>query len=169
MMTDTIHFKMSSLSQTEALAKELAPLLRGGDLLALEGDLGAGKSAFARALIRAYLDAPETEVPSPTFTIMQSYKVEDSLEKKADIWHLDLYRLSDPDELYELGLEDTRDNSVMVVEWPDRLDKTWREAALTLKFEILPAADEVEELPRAITVCVPPAWSDRLQTIKGNI
>lgn len=168
-MADTIQFIMPSLRDTEALANALSPLLRGGDLLALEGDLGAGKSAFARALIRAYLNAPDTEVPSPTFTIVQCYQMDDSHEPKADIWHADLYRLSDPDELHELGLEDARDDSVMIVEWPERLDKTWREQALTLKFEILPAADEIEELPRAITLCVPTVWVDRLRTIKGNI
>lgn len=156
------------MAQTEALAKVIAPLLKAGDLLALEGDLGAGKSAFARALIRFYLNAPETEVPSPTFTIVQSYQVDNRQADKADIWHADLYRLSDPDELYELGLDDARDESVMIVEWPDRLEKTWRETALTIKFEILPAADDIEDLPRAITLSGSPAWADRIRTIKAN-
>lgn len=164
-MADTIEFIMTSLCDTHALAEKISSLLQAGDLLALEGDLGVGKSAFARALIRAYRSDPKTEVPSPTFTIVQSYEA----AGKPDIWHADLYRLSDPEELYELGLEEVRDDSVVVVEWPDRLDKAWREEALTLKFEILPASDDVEELPRAITLCVPPAWADRLGSLKARV
>lgn len=163
-MINDIHFMMQSLEETEALAKKLSPLLRAGDIVALEGDLGAGKSAFARALVRAYLGDERAEVPSPTFTIVQSYEAAD----KPDIWHADLYRLSDPDELYELGLEDARADCVMLVEWPDRLDPAWREAALTLEFELLPAEDHIEEQPRAITIKAPLSWVDRLQTVKGN-
>lgn len=163
-MADTIEFKMTSLCDTQALAEEISSILQAGDTLALEGDLGAGKSAFARALIRAYRSDPTTEVPSPTFTIVQSYEA----HGKPDIWHADLYRLSDPEELYELGLEEVRDDCVVVVEWPDRLDKAWREEALTLKFEILPGADDMEELPRAITLCAPSAWADRLSTLKAK-
>ena len=163
-MTDTIDLTMPSLSDTQVLAEEIAALLKAGDILALEGELGAGKSAFARALIRAYRSDPKTEVPSPTFTIVQSYQA----CGKPDIWHADLYRLSDPEELYELGLEEVRDDSVLVVEWPDRLDKAWRDEALTFKFEILPETDDIEDLPRAITLIVPPTWADRLSTLRAN-
>lgn len=163
-MADTIELIMTNLCDTQALAEEISSLLQAGDTLALEGDLGAGKSAFARALIRAYRSDPQTEVPSPTFTIVQSYEA----SGKPDIWHADLYRLSDPEELYELGLEEVRDDSVVIVEWPDRLDKVWRDAALTLKFEILPDIDDMEELPRAITICAPPAWADRLSALRAK-
>ena len=168
-MMHNIRFIMSSLEETEALACQLSQLLKAGDILALEGDLGAGKSAFARALIRAYFSAPDMEVPSPTFTIVQSYEDADTASDKAAIWHADLYRLGDPDELYELGLEDALDDSVLLIEWPDRLDKALRDKALTLKFECLSAADDVEELPRAITLCMSPAWTERLHSIKANI
>src|SRR5210317_2389261 len=85
---------------TATLAARMAPLLAKGDTLLLEGDIGAGKSAFARALIRARLGRME-DVPSPTFTIVQTYEADDG-----DIWHCDLYRLTHPDEAFELGLED---------------------------------------------------------------
>jgi len=122
-------YPLSTLAATRALAQRLAPLLEAGDVLALHGGLGAGKTTFARALIGALRQA-ETEVPSPTFTLVQSY---DGLN--FPIYHFDLYRLDQPDEVFELGWEDTQ-MGLMLVEWPDKAGRhlpAWR---LDLYFEL---------------------------------
>lgn len=100
---------------TGRLAAALLPHLSTPDTIALEGDLGAGKTAFARALIRAALGA-DTEVPSPTFTLVQTYQA-----AFGEIWHFDLYRLARAEDAYELGIEDAFATAVCLVEWPDRL------------------------------------------------
>lgn len=100
---------------TTALGQRLAPVLRAGDVLLLSGDLGAGKSALARAIIQARLMTPE-DVPSPSYTLVQSYQAADT-----EIWHADLYRLGDPDECRELGLDMAFETALCLVEWPERL------------------------------------------------
>jgi len=101
---------------TQALGRALAVSLRPGDALCLTGPLGAGKSTLARALIRA-LTTPEEEVPSPTFTLVQFYET-----AGFPLAHFDLYRLSDPDEAYEIGLDEALDGGVALIEWPQRLE-----------------------------------------------
>lgn len=98
-----------------ALALRIAPLLRSGDVVTLRGDLGAGKTALARAIIRHLAGDPAEEVPSPTFTLVQTY---DHLSPP--VWHFDLYRLTDPGEVVELGWEEAR-AACALVEWPERL------------------------------------------------
>jgi tRNA threonylcarbamoyladenosine biosynthesis protein TsaE len=105
-------------SGTGNLAASLASLVRTGDVLCLFGDLGAGKTSFARAFIRA-LTTPDQEVPSPTFTLVQIYETGESLDSLT-IWHTDLYRLSHADEIEELGLEDAFEEAVVLIEWPER-------------------------------------------------
>ena len=100
---------------TEALAARLAVLLQPGDIVLLAGDLGAGKSFLARALIRAASGEPGLEVPSPTFTLVQSYDL-----PAGELWHFDLYRLAAPEEVLELGWDEAR-LGICLVEWPDRL------------------------------------------------
>lgn len=98
------------------LATHLLPLLRVGDVICLRGDLGAGKTALARHFIRAALGF-DVEVPSPTFTLVQTYDE----AKPVPIWHFDLYRIKQPDEIFELGWEDVRSRGLALVEWPERL------------------------------------------------
>ncbi len=100
---------------TAALGALIAGQLKTSDVVYLHGELGMGKSSLARGLIRA-LTNPTQDVPSPTFTLMQTYETADF-----EIAHLDLYRLKDPSEAYELGLDDIQPYSVLVIEWPDRL------------------------------------------------
>ncbi|MCF8496260.1 MAG: tRNA (adenosine(37)-N6)-threonylcarbamoyltransferase complex ATPase subunit type 1 TsaE [Alphaproteobacteria bacterium] len=106
----------NSEEDTARIAKALAPQLTGREIILLRGELGAGKSVFARALIRALCGDPALEVPSPTFTLVQIYEGE-----KGEIHHFDLYRLRDPEEIRELGWEETAGNALMLVEWPERL------------------------------------------------
>jgi tRNA threonylcarbamoyl adenosine modification protein YjeE len=114
-MRDGLTIDLSDLAATHVFAARLASVLRGGDVVALRGDLGAGKSELARATIRAFAGA-EIEVPSPTFTIMQDYPLHG-----LTIRHIDLYRIADPDELFELGLEEEPGGEeAWLVEWPDR-------------------------------------------------
>ncbi len=100
---------------TAALAARLAGLARVGDVLALWGDLGMGKTAFARAFIAARA-GEALVVPSPTFTLLQTYDL-----PNGPVWHFDLYRLASPDDVWELGLEQGLSEAVLLVEWPQRL------------------------------------------------
>ncbi len=100
---------------TAALAADLAPHLRPGDVIALNGPLGAGKTTLARLLITALAGRP-MEVPSPTFTLVQAYDV-----PAGTVWHFDLYRLGTPDEVLELDWDDAVADGIVLVEWPDRL------------------------------------------------
>ncbi len=114
---DALTLDMADLAATHEFAAKLAALIRGGDCVALRGPLGIGKSEVARALIQARAGAA-IEVPSPTFTIIQDYDVEG-----LTIRHIDLYRISDPDELLELGLEEMpHENEAWLVEWPERAE-----------------------------------------------
>ncbi len=105
-------------ADTAALGQRLADVARPGDVIALYGDLGAGKTTLARALIRR-LVGPETEAPSPTFTLVQTYQAG---SEGLTIWHFDLYRLNDPGEARELGLEEAVDG-LALIEWPERLGR----------------------------------------------
>lgn len=121
---------LPDLAATERLGRALAALLRPGDVVALYGDLGAGKTALARALIRA-LPGPEgaaaEEVPSPTFTLVQVYE-----RDPAPVWHVDLYRIENPEEIHELGISEALAEGITLVEWPQRLGDLLPAAALSL-------------------------------------
>lgn len=114
---------------TTAFGAAIAPVLIGGDCILLTGDIGAGKTAFARAVIQTRLGRQE-DVPSPTFTIVQTYET-----KTVDIWHCDLYRLTSPDEAFELGLDDAFETAICLIEWPDRLGDTAPKNAVHMMFE----------------------------------
>ncbi len=118
---------------TRRLMTDIAGLLMPGDLITLSGDLGAGKTTFARALIRHLAGDEGIEVPSPTFTLMQSYEL-----PAFTLVHADLYRLSSPAELAELGLEDLSSDTVELVEWPDRADGLLPPDRLDIAFTLSP-------------------------------
>ncbi|MFN9834353.1 MAG: tRNA (adenosine(37)-N6)-threonylcarbamoyltransferase complex ATPase subunit type 1 TsaE [Phenylobacterium sp.] len=103
-------------ADTEALGRRLAPLLQASEALCLSGGLGVGKSCLARALIRA-LTTPDEEAPSPTFTLVQTYA-----GPEFEIAHFDLYRLEDPEEAWEIGLEEALEQGAALIEWPERLE-----------------------------------------------
>ena len=106
---------LPSPEATATLAARIGAMLAPGDVLLLSGGIGAGKTHFARALIQSMQDDPE-DVPSPTFTLVQVYDT-----PKGELWHSDLYRLSHPDEVIELGLDEAFATAICLVEWPDRL------------------------------------------------
>ncbi|MCO5081879.1 MAG: tRNA (adenosine(37)-N6)-threonylcarbamoyltransferase complex ATPase subunit type 1 TsaE [Rhizobiaceae bacterium] len=105
---------LASEAATAQLGEDLAQALKAGDVVALHGDLGAGKTTLARALIRAVADDAELDVPSPTFTLVQAY------EGRLPIHHFDLYRTASPDELLELGLDEALETGAALIEWPER-------------------------------------------------
>ena len=134
--------------ETSELAQRMAPFLGPGDTLLLEGSIGAGKTHFARAVIQSLLDIPE-DVPSPTFTLVQTYET-----ATADVWHCDLYRLTHPDEVFELGLDDAFESAICLIEWPDRLGSETPADALLLTFRVLDNDGE-----RRVTLTSPsPKW-----------
>lgn len=151
--------RLEDLAATEALARRLAPFLRAGDVVALEGPLGAGKTAFARALIRAFM--PGEEVPSPTFTLVQTYEGPD-----VAIVHMDLYRLESGRDVWELGWDDAREEAIVLVEWPDRLgpELTPRDR-LEMRFEMGSNGDVDGNEGRRVKITGFGDWADRLAGI----
>lgn len=121
---------LSSEADTTRFAHQVADVARKGDIIGLTGNLGAGKTAFARAFIQARTGIDE--VPSPTFTLVQVY---DAVGSPA-IWHMDLYRLDPGAEVEELGIEEAMVDGILLVEWPDRLDSVeldnWVEITFSL-------------------------------------
>ena len=151
-MEGPIIVTLADLAATGRLAARVAPLLRPGDALLLDGPLGAGKSAFARALLRTLANDPALEVPSPSFTLVQSYELPGGLEAH----HYDLYRLSGPAEVTELGWDEAR-QGIVIVEWPERLGALWPEEAL-----VVALAPGTEEDARVATLS---GWPDRLAAL----
>lgn len=113
-MTNTLTFNLPQLEDTQRLGSALAHMAQKGDFFALYGTLGMGKSVLARAFIQELSGAQE--VPSPTFTLVQSYEAPDF-----EIYHFDLYRLKHPDEIFEIGVEEAVFEGVSLVEWPERM------------------------------------------------
>ena len=129
----TLHISLPGPEDTSNLGARLASHLRPGDCVLLSGGLGTGKTHFARALIQKRLADKNLfeEVPSPTYTLVQMYD-----DSTCEIWHADLYRLSGPDELIELGLEEAFETAITLIEWPDRLGDLKPRNALHLAFEM---------------------------------
>lgn len=126
-------FQLPSEEDTTRLGRWFARHLAAGDVMALDGPIGAGKSHFARALIRERLGRDE-DVPSPTFTLIQTYPAD------VDIWHADLYRLTHPDEVLELGLDDAFQTAICLIEWPERMGALLPADAIRLR--LIPDGDQ---------------------------
>jgi tRNA threonylcarbamoyladenosine biosynthesis protein TsaE len=147
---------LSELSATEALAARIAAAARPGDCILLEGPLGAGKTAFARAFLRAAAGDPALEVPSPSFTLVQIYDT-----GIGPVYHYDLWRIDGPAALAELDWEDALD-AIVLVEWPDRLGSLRPGDALTIAFT--PGEGDAREVTLSgwgerLASAVPPAGS----------
>ena len=147
---------LANEAATGRLAARLARSARKGDVIALRGELGSGKTTFARAFIRARL-GESTEVPSPTFTLAEIYGGDSDLP----IWHFDLYRLSGADEARELGFEEAVADGVSLVEWPERLGALLPAERLELAFAAGPTPES-----RKVAVTASPAWRARVEELR---
>lgn len=134
----------------EAIGRRIANQLRAGDIVTLEGGLGAGKTTMARGILRGLGFAGEA--PSPTFAIVQGYEPP---ETRLPLAHVDLYRLEDAHEVEELGLDDWLESGALVIEWPDRLAGLYADIALAICITV------DGEGARTLTVDVPAAWKER--------
>src|SRR5271165_3309592 len=141
---------------TAALAAKISALAEVGDVIALKGDLGSGKTSFARSFIRARGGAEE--VPSPTFTLVQIYEL-----GSAAIWHFDLYRLKSPEEAWELGVEDAFSEGISLIEWPERLGALLPKRRLEITFLF----GERPEARRAV-LTAGEGWQERLAGIVAD-
>lgn len=152
----SVKIRLDSLAATERCAQQLAPLLRHGDMVLLQGEVGAGKTSFTRFLIHALQVEPE-EVTSPTFTLVQPYEVQLSDGARAMLSHYDLYRLEDPSELQEVAIDDALEQGVAVIEWPEIVGAQWQGEALQLHFTL----DTLGEI-RELSVKAPAEWQARI-------
>jgi tRNA threonylcarbamoyladenosine biosynthesis protein TsaE len=152
-----VTFALPDLAATAALGRRLAALLRPGDVVALKGDLGAGKTTLAREIVAAL--SPETdEVPSPTFTLVQTYPT-----AIGELWHFDLYRLERAEQIYELGLEEALAGGISLIEWPELIERLLPRGKV-LNVALLLGADGT----RSATLSGGAAWTERLANIRSS-
>lgn len=140
---------LADAQATDDAGRLLAGVLKAGDVLALSGDLGAGKTSLARGLLAAL--GLEEDAPSPSFALVIPYAPP---QVRLPVWHVDLYRLENPDDVEELGLDDALDEGALVIEWPERLGWVWPQ---TLQLHISVLA----EGQRRLTAVLPPSWEER--------
>lgn len=153
--------RLSDTSETERLARRISKAAAPGDAIFLAGDLGSGKTTFARAFIRgraARFGIEIGEVPSPTFTLVQLYEM-----PSGNIWHFDLYRLEHPREAIELGIEDASREGICLIEWPDRLPALTFAARLDLTFKFGGPEDE-----RYVEISGDRSWRHRVVEVLQN-
>ena len=145
---------LADLAATKRLGLFLAERLMVGDVLALKGELGAGKSELARAIIQQ-ICVKETDIPSPTFALVQTYES----DSKVPLWHFDLYRLAELDDVFELGIEEAFIEAICLIEWPERLVGYLPDRTLTIEIDYDASANG----GRRVTLRGNPAWQNRLR------
>lgn len=150
--------ELPDLAATIRLGAALARLIRVGDVIALHGDLGAGKTELARALIRAAAGDDTLIVPSPTFTLVETYDT-----PVAVLWHFDLYRIDTPEQVWELGLEEALADGVALIEWPERLAGLLPSPRLDLTLRI------AQGDARQATLAGGSTWTDRIGALAGAL
>jgi tRNA threonylcarbamoyladenosine biosynthesis protein TsaE len=139
--------KLADEAATLALGRRIAGQLRPTDVITLSGALAAGKTTLVRGILAGL--GHEGEVPSPSFAIVQPYE-----DLNPPVWHVDLYRIEEPSDLDELGLDDISADGVLIVEWPERAGNAWPQA-LALSLDVASGGS------RSLTVDVPEAWEGR--------
>lgn len=154
-------FNSHSPEDTARLARALAKILAVGDVVTLSGTLGAGKTGFARALIQARLGAT-TEVPSPTFNLLLVY---DDGPSDIPVYHYDMYRLEDPEDVFELDLEDALDHGISLIEWADRMGRHLPGDALDVQIDFVEPGGAQE---RYITFSGSEQWAGRLEGLNQD-
>ena len=158
-MTGSIHrtLEAENENRTCAIAGAIAGLAGTGDVIALNGDLGSGKTVFARAFIRAF--GASGEVPSPTFTLVQMYEL-----ARARVFHFDLYRLEKPEDGFELDMDDAFHDGISLIEWPDRLGAYLppRRLMITMEFG-------GRETARRLDMEAPASWASRIRGLKIDV
>lgn len=158
----TLSLKLPDLTATNRLGGAMARCLQAGDCVLLEGALGAGKSALARAVIKARLSQVNAveDVPSPSFTLVQTYLAD------IEIWHCDLYRLTSMDELDELDLEEALDSALVLIEWPERLGNLTPSRHLRIALTELSDLDEAREARFSPAGC---GWAAVLEAARRSV
>ncbi len=147
-MAEATTIKVKDEASMAKIGERLASVIKSGDVILLEGPLGAGKTTLARGLIQKFCGAHD--VPSPTYTLVETYE-----NAECPLWHFDLYRLEKPEDVWELGLEDALDQAVALIEWPDRIEGLLPADALRLTISI-------EGKMRAITITASKGWQEKL-------
>lgn len=142
------------------IARAVASVAARGDVIGLIGELGSGKTVFARGFIRGLTQSDE-EVPSPTFTLVQIYSTD-----RGDIWHFDLFRLESPEEAWELDIEEAFAEGIALVEWPERLGPLWPSDCLQVTLAAAPGGPETA---RSVGLAGGPSWRDRLGDLKFGL
>ena len=153
-----VHLALPDLAATRRLGAALARRLSIGDVVALHGDLGAGKTELARAIIRTAAGESALTVPSPTFTLAETYDT-----ASGPIWHFDLYRLDSPEQVWELGLEEALAGGISLIEWPERI------AALLpgKRLDVTLTVDRGEA--RAAALSAGSSWAERLAGLSREV
>lgn len=156
--TTTVNLALPDLTATRRLGAALSRLLAIGDVIALHGELGAGKTELARAIIRSASGDEALTVPSPTFTLAETYDT-----PSGAIWHFDLYRLDSPEQVWELGFEEALAGAISLIEWPERIGPLLPTTRLDVTLRIIPGEARVATLAAGIS------WAERLALLVHEV